>query len=94
MRTALVTGASSGMGRETAKKLLEEGFTVYAVARRVERMRDLEQLGAVRLRMDITEDEDITAVVERILCAPGWGRRSGQQCWLRHVRRDGGHRRR
>ncbi|MDH2393035.1 oxidoreductase [Streptomyces sp. HNM0663] len=71
MRTALVTGASSGMGKETAKKLLDEGYAVYAVARRVERMRDLQERGAVTLRMDITRDEDVKAVVDRIAAERG-----------------------
>lgn len=66
MKTVLVTGASSGMGKETAKKLLEEGYTVYVAARRVEKMRELEELGATTLAMDVTKDADIVAVVERI----------------------------
>ncbi|MCZ7415706.1 MULTISPECIES: oxidoreductase [unclassified Streptomyces] len=71
MRTALVTGASSGMGKETAKMLLDKGFAVYAVARRVDRMADLEKLGAVTLRMDITRDEDVQAVVDRVTAERG-----------------------
>ena len=65
-QTVLITGASAGIGKETARKMLEEGYTVYAAARRVERMRDLEDLGAVALKMDVTREEDLVAGVERI----------------------------
>jgi len=63
---ALVTGASSGMGKEIAKQLLADGYVVYAAARRVDRMRDLEQLNASVLKMDITREEDVTDVVATI----------------------------
>lgn len=65
-KTVLITGASSGIGKETAKQLVARGYTVYAAARRLEKMRDLEELGCVPLEMDITKEEDIKAVVGRI----------------------------
>ena len=64
--TVLITGASSGIGKATARKLLEEGYVVYAAARRVERMQDLEELGAIALKMDVTKEEEVVAGVERI----------------------------
>ncbi|MBB3656672.1 NAD(P)-dependent dehydrogenase (short-subunit alcohol dehydrogenase family) [Rhizobium sp. BK650] len=64
--TALVTGASSGMGKSIAKRLIADGYLVYVAARGVDRMADLERLGAVPLRMDISSDEDIVAAVAAI----------------------------
>jgi NAD(P)-dependent dehydrogenase (short-subunit alcohol dehydrogenase family) len=65
-QVVLITGASSGMGKETAKTLLREGYTVYAAARRVERMDDLKKLGAITLKVDVTKEEDVAAAVEQI----------------------------
>ena len=65
-QTALVTGASAGIGKATVARLLGEGYDVYAAARRVDRMRDLEDLGAVALQMDVTREKDVLAGVERI----------------------------
>ena len=66
-KTALVTGGSSGMGKEIAKRLLGDGFQVYVAARRVEQMEGLVKLGARALRLDISKDEDIKAAVDTIL---------------------------
>ncbi|GAB3811009.1 oxidoreductase [Kribbella italica] len=66
MTTVLVTGASSGMGKATAEKLLEDGYTVYAVARRVELMRDLEERGATVVGVDVTNDDELVKLVESI----------------------------
>ncbi|HMD12255.1 MAG TPA: SDR family NAD(P)-dependent oxidoreductase, partial [Marmoricola sp.] len=41
-KVALVTGGSSGIGASAAAELQDKGFTVYAVARRVDRMADLQ----------------------------------------------------
>ena len=44
-KVILITGASSGMGKEAAKKLIHEGHIVYTVARRIDQMQDLSSLG-------------------------------------------------
>ena len=71
MKTVLVTGASSGMGKAAAVKLLAEGHAVYAVARRVERMTDLAELGAVTVAVDVTQEQDLVRLVERITAERG-----------------------
>jgi NADP-dependent 3-hydroxy acid dehydrogenase YdfG len=66
-KVALVTGASSGMGKEIAKRLIQDGFVVYAAARQVDKMDDLAKLGAKALRLDISKEEEIEATVATIL---------------------------
>lgn len=70
-KTALVTGASSGMGKDIARQLIKDGFQVYAAARSVDKMRDLAGLGAEVLAMDITRNDEIEAAVARILGETG-----------------------
>lgn len=65
-KIVLVTGASSGIGKATARQLLKDGHTVYVVARRVEQMEDLKKEGAIPLKMDITNEGDVNAVVQTI----------------------------
>jgi NAD(P)-dependent dehydrogenase (short-subunit alcohol dehydrogenase family) len=65
-KVALVTGASSGMGKAFAQALLEEGMIVYAAARRIELMDELERRGAIPLKMDISVESDIQAAVDQI----------------------------
>ena len=50
-KVILITGASSGMGKETALQLIKEGYTVYGAARRVEQMKELEEQGGHALAM-------------------------------------------
>ena len=64
--TALVTGASSGMGKAIARRLIDDGYLVYVAARSTGKMADLVQLGAVALRMDISKDAEIVAAVAAI----------------------------
>lgn len=70
-QVALITGASSGMGKDFAKALLNEGMVVYTAARRVEKMADLAELGAIPLKMDISKDADVLAAVEKIQAEHG-----------------------
>ncbi|HAU5563726.1 TPA: oxidoreductase [Serratia fonticola] len=70
-KTALVTGASSGMGKAIAHKLIQDGYQVYVAARHVDKMSDLVSLGAQPLRMDISVDEEIVAGINTILTQTG-----------------------
>ncbi|MDR1652621.1 MAG: SDR family NAD(P)-dependent oxidoreductase [Prevotellaceae bacterium] len=66
-RTVFITGASSGMGKAAAEKFANEGFTVYAAARRVEKMRDLQNLGINVLTMDVTDEQSMVDGITQIL---------------------------
>ena len=62
-----MTGASSGIGEQAALSLLAKGYTVYGVARRVERMQGLADKGVHVIAMDITDDESASSGVKQIL---------------------------
>lgn len=68
---ALVTGGSSGIGESTARAFLDKGFEVYAVARRVDRMGSLSELGVHTFAMDVTDDASMVAGIERIIAEQG-----------------------
>jgi NAD(P)-dependent dehydrogenase (short-subunit alcohol dehydrogenase family) len=70
-RVALVTGASSGMGKDIALRLLKNGYAVYGAARRLGRMAEIEAAGGRVMALDVTDDAAMTAAVERILGEQG-----------------------
>lgn len=70
-KVILITGASSGMGKESAKRLIEQGHTVYTVARRIDQMKDLQAMGGRPIQMDVTKDEDVQLVVDTIIKQEG-----------------------
>ncbi len=71
-RAAVVTGASSGIGRATAARLATEGWTVFAVARRAERLRTLVEEAAgdpgriVALPADVTSASEMEGVRDQV----------------------------
>jgi len=71
LKTALVTGASAGIGKAAAVQLTELGYTVYAGARRVERMSDLADRGIRTRPLDVTDDATMVALVEAIIAETG-----------------------
>lgn len=66
-KVILITGASSGMGKETAKKLIQEGHIVYTVARRIDQMQDIKEMGGHPIKMDVTVEVEIEDVIDTIL---------------------------
>jgi NADP-dependent 3-hydroxy acid dehydrogenase YdfG len=70
-KVALVTGASSGIGADTALRLKEAGYTVYGAARRTERMSALQDAGVNVLSLDVTDDDSIRTAVETIIGESG-----------------------
>jgi NAD(P)-dependent dehydrogenase (short-subunit alcohol dehydrogenase family) len=65
--TVLITGSSGGIGRATAAAFLERGWTVYATARDTDDVADLAEAGARTQRLDVTEDDDVEAAVDRVI---------------------------
>ena len=64
--TAVVTGASSGIGRATAARLVADGWRVLAVARREERLAELAaETGCEILPVDVTDDDSVAALAAR-----------------------------
>jgi NAD(P)-dependent dehydrogenase (short-subunit alcohol dehydrogenase family) len=67
----LITGASSGIGEETVKRLMTAGYTVYAGARRLDRMKLLADAGAHLLALDLTDDASMAAAVNTVMQETG-----------------------
>lgn len=70
-KVALITGASSGIGKATALALAEAGFIVYASARQAEMLADLHARGCKALRLDVTDEASMVAAVRTIEEAHG-----------------------
>jgi NAD(P)-dependent dehydrogenase (short-subunit alcohol dehydrogenase family) len=65
-KVAVVTGGTSGIGRQTALALKEKGYTVYELSRRAEGVEGLHHIAA-----DITKEDMVRAAIDEILAAVG-----------------------
>lgn len=66
-RAVLVTGCSTGIGRETASLLASRGWRVYATARRLDAIADLESSGCRLLELDVTDGASRAAAVQAVV---------------------------
>src|SRR3954471_8950851 len=67
----LITGCSTGIGRATAEHLAKSGHTVYASARKLDAIRDLEAHGCRLLELDVMDEDSMAAAVKRVEEAEG-----------------------
>lgn len=67
----LITGASAGMGAAAARHFLAAGYTVYAGARRVDKMAPLAALGVHTLPLDVTDPASNQRFVDQVLAETG-----------------------
>lgn len=70
-KAVLITGCSSGIGHATAAHLAENGWTVYATARRPDSIQDLAERGCRTLALDVTDEGSMRAAVSAVEEAEG-----------------------
>lgn len=66
-KIVLITGASSGIGKDVAFQLLAKGYKVYGAARRTDLLEPLKEKGGIPLYLDLTNDSSISECVNAIL---------------------------
>jgi 1-acylglycerone phosphate reductase len=65
-KTVLITGCSSGIGKNLATLLNEKGWKVLATARKTESISDLSALGITALSLDVDSPPSITALKKEV----------------------------
>jgi len=70
-RVALVTGASSGIGKATAELLARNNYYVFAIARRMDRLEQMRSDHIEPIYLDVTDAEAIRALVDRVISTKG-----------------------
>ncbi|MBA2659812.1 MAG: SDR family NAD(P)-dependent oxidoreductase [Nitrosospira sp.] len=70
-RIALVTGASSGIGRGTAELFAENGYYVFAAARRISRLEQIRSDHIEPIELDVTDEKAIRMAVDHVISTKG-----------------------
>lgn len=65
-KIVIITGASSGIGKETALLLAKNGYTVYGIARRADKLAEIAQADINTIQMDITDELAVESAVKEI----------------------------
>ena len=70
-KVILITGASAGIGKQSALDLIKRGHIVYGAARRVGQMQDIVKAGGHAIQLDVLSESDIVDAVKRIVQEQG-----------------------
>lgn len=70
-KTILITGASSGIGKASAERLIAEGYTVYGGGRNLEGLQFLAELGGHVLQIEMTDYSTLENAVNTIISQQG-----------------------
>lgn len=66
MKTALITGANRGIGLEFIRQLIEKGYYVIGCCRNPAKAGELNELADEVIKLDVTNDDDITSMVKAL----------------------------
>jgi NAD(P)-dependent dehydrogenase (short-subunit alcohol dehydrogenase family) len=66
-KVVIITGASSGIGKETALFLVKHNYTVYGMARRTDKLKELELQNIKTLTLDVTDEASVTNAVNEVI---------------------------
>jgi NAD(P)-dependent dehydrogenase (short-subunit alcohol dehydrogenase family) len=66
VKTVLITGCSTGIGRATAERFVKAGWITYATARKVETLQELEAMGCRTLALDVLDEASMVAAVKQV----------------------------
>jgi len=70
-KVVIVTGASSGIGFSTVKRLVADGYIVYGAARKKSDMKKIEGAGATALSLEMTDYSSLEKAVARVIKKEG-----------------------
>lgn len=70
-QVVIVTGSASGIGKATCERLIKEGYIVYGGDIQLENNKYLDSIGGHSLHLDVTQDDQVKAAVDRVIKEQG-----------------------